>query len=144
MTSQRTTADRLHSVAIHLLRWARVDDVQTGLSAPRLSILSVLVYGGTRTVGELAAAEQVSTPTMTKLLQALEADGYVTRRRDAVDARVQQMSVTARGRRALEEGRRMRLERIETMLSGLSVREAEQIERAVSVLEKGLTRVREL
>src|SRR5688572_24647845 len=102
MTTVRTLEDRLHSVAIHLLRHVRSRDVASGLSAPRLSILSVLVYGGTRTPGELAAAEQVSAPTMTKLVQALEAEGYVTRRPDVDDGRVQRVSATSKGRRALE------------------------------------------
>ena len=137
----RTLADRLHSAAIHLLRWARVEDTQTGLSAPRLSILAVLVFGGTRTVGELAAVEQVSMPTMTKLLQALEADGYVRRRRDRTDARVQRISATAAGRRALEHGRRLRLARVEAVLAELTAREAECIARAVTVLEEALARV---
>ena len=52
-------ADRLHSAAIHLLRRLRVEDEALGISAPRLSALSVLVFAGPRRVGELAEAEQV-------------------------------------------------------------------------------------
>ena len=54
-------ADRLHSAAIHLLRRLRVEDEALGISAPRLSALSVLVFAGPRRVGELAEAEQVRT-----------------------------------------------------------------------------------
>ena len=56
-------ADRLHSAAIHLLRRLRREDATTGLSAPRLSALSVIVFGGPLTLGELANAEQVRPPT---------------------------------------------------------------------------------
>jgi hypothetical protein len=72
------TADRLHSAAIHLLRRLRREDAKSGLSAPRLSALSVLVFGGPLTLGELANAEQVRPPTMTRLVTALEADGRVS------------------------------------------------------------------
>ena len=50
------TADRLHSAAIHLLRRLRREDAATGLSAPRLSALSVVVFGGPLTLGELATS----------------------------------------------------------------------------------------
>src|SRR5437764_603116 len=61
-------ADRLHSAAIHLLRGLRRTDAQTGISAAQLSVLSVLM-AGPRSVGELATAEQVQVPTMSKLLR---------------------------------------------------------------------------
>jgi hypothetical protein len=63
-------ADRLHSAAIHLLRRLRREDATSGLSAPRLSALSVIVFGGPLTLGELANAEQVRPPTMTRLVSA--------------------------------------------------------------------------
>ena len=70
-------ADRLHSAAIHLLRRIRKVDEASGLSAARLSALSVLVFGGATTVGALARAEQVSAPTMSRLVSGLERDGFV-------------------------------------------------------------------
>jgi DNA-binding MarR family transcriptional regulator len=77
-------ADQLHSAAIHLLRQLRKEDDASGLSAPRLSALSVVVFGGPITLGALARAEQVKPPTMTRLVDALEKDGYV--KRDAEDS----------------------------------------------------------
>ena len=45
-------ADRLHSLAIHVLRRVAVADERSGVTAPRLSVLSVLVLGGgPRTLG---------------------------------------------------------------------------------------------
>ncbi|HEX6135582.1 MAG TPA: MarR family transcriptional regulator [Longimicrobiales bacterium] len=137
----RSTADRLHSLAIHLLRWARVADAATGMSAARLSVLSVLVFAGPRTVTELAAAEQVAVPTMTRLLQGLEADGHVRRRRTARDARVVQVTATAKGRRVLEAGRRARIDRIEAVLAPLDRRALREVEAAMGALESSLTRV---
>lgn len=134
----RSVAEQLHSTAIRLLRWARVEDTTSGLSAPRLSVLSVLVFGGMRTVTELASAEQVSAPTMTRLLQSLEDDGYVRRRRSTRDGRMVCVTATAKGRRALERGRSARLRRIESVLARLPARERTRIERAVQVLDGAL------
>src|SRR5918992_1439308 len=81
------TADRLHSAAIHLLRRLRRVDVASGLTAPRLSALSVVVFSGPLTLGALAAAEQVQPPTMTRIVGALEAAGLVQREPKPGDGR---------------------------------------------------------
>ena len=94
----RVLADRLHSAAIHLLRSVRRVDARTGLSGPRLSALSVVVFAGPVTLGELAAAEQVRPPTMTRLVQALETRGLVTRTVDAADRRIVRAELTTLGR----------------------------------------------
>jgi DNA-binding MarR family transcriptional regulator len=134
----RSLADRLHSLAIHLLRYARAADAASGLSAARLSALSVLVFGGSRTVTELAAAEQVTAPTMTRLLQGLEADGYVRRRRQDADGRIVRVTATAKGRRALEAGRRERIRRLEQVVAELSARDAAGLAKAIAPLETAL------
>src|ERR671928_1753148 len=92
-------ADRFHSAAIHALRHVRRADPASGLSAARLSAMSVLVFGGPRTLGELAAAEQVRPATMSRIAQSLVEDGYARRERDPADGRVVRLSTTAKGRR---------------------------------------------
>src|SRR5919199_6376490 len=96
-------ADRFHSAAIHALRHVRREDPATGLSAARLSALSVLVFGGPRTLGELAAAEQGRPPTMTTIVRALEEGGFVRRQAEAADARVVRVSATKKGERVLQQ-----------------------------------------
>ena len=102
-------ADRLHSAAIRLLRRVRVVDDETGLSAPKLSALSVLVYRGPSSLKDLARAEQVTAPTMSKLVADLEAEGLAAKRADRDDKRGVRIEVTARGRTLFEEGRKRRL-----------------------------------
>src|ERR1041385_1466167 len=99
------TADRLHSAAIHLLRSLRVEDRASGLSAPRLSALSVIVFGGPIAMSALAAAEQVRPPTISRLVAELERLGLVERDPDPADRRGVKVRATAKGRRLLEEGR---------------------------------------
>src|SRR6516225_7777131 len=80
-------ADRLHSAAIHLLRRVRKQDVATGEGPARLSALSVLVFGSPKTLGELAAAEQVKPPTMSRMVAGLARDKLVEIASDSSDAR---------------------------------------------------------
>jgi DNA-binding MarR family transcriptional regulator len=138
----RSLADRLHSVAIHVLRHARMADTTAGMSAARLSALSVLVFGGPRTVTELADAEQVAAPTMTRLLHGLERDGYVRRRRSDADGRVVRVNVTPKGRRALEAGRRKRVYRLEEVIAALSGPDGAAVDAALTALEAALASVR--
>jgi DNA-binding MarR family transcriptional regulator len=125
-------ADRLHSAAIHLLRRLRRVDTKTGLSGPRLSALSVVVFGGPVTLGELAAAEQVKPPTMTRLVRALEARGLVVREPDVHDGRIVRLRATGKGRMLMAEGR---ARRVRTLAEGLRTLEAEDVTMLVAAVE---------
>lgn len=129
-------ADRLHSAAIHLLRRLRAEDRASGLSGPRLSALSVVVYGGPISVGDLAAAEQVRPPTISRLVRDLERDGLVERTTDPRDERVQRVAATAAGRRVLEQGRRRRVRRLAAEVAGLPQRERRLLARGAEILER--------
>jgi DNA-binding MarR family transcriptional regulator len=131
-------ADRLHSAAIHLLRRLRVEDEVLGISAPRLSVLSVLVFAGPKRIGELARIEQVEPPTMTRLVDGLVRDGLAMREPDPDDARAVLVRTTSAGRRTLERGRARRLERLEVALRGLSPAELRALGGGVDVLERVL------
>jgi DNA-binding MarR family transcriptional regulator len=117
-------ADRFHSAAIHALRHVAREDPASGLSAARLSALSVLVFGGPKTLGELAAAEQVRPPTMTKIVQGLEQESLARRTPDAKDGRVVRVHATAKGKRVLQRARKRR---ISTLAEGLSHLEPDQV-----------------
>lgn len=132
----RRTADQLHSAAIHLLRRLRTEDDVTGLSAPRLSALSVIVFAGPIGLGELAAAEQVRPPTMSRLVKELEAEGLVTRATDAADRRRQWFRATAKGERMLRDGRDRRVSRLAAELAQLPRQERQLLSRAAPVLER--------
>jgi DNA-binding MarR family transcriptional regulator len=131
-------ADRFHSAAIHALRHVRRDDPATGLSAARLSALSVLVFGGPRTLGELAAAEHVRPATMTRIVQALERDGLVRRESDPDDGRVTRLHATGKGERVMLRGRERRVANLATLLAGLSDEEVAQVHAAADLVERAL------
>src|SRR6266550_8353594 len=113
-------ADHIHSAAIRVLRGLRRQDDKWGLSAPRLSALSVVVFGGPITLGDLARAEQVRPPTMTRLVQALESARLVTRTADSGDARIMWIKATPRGRKLLFKGRAARVSALSARLASLT------------------------
>jgi DNA-binding MarR family transcriptional regulator len=127
-------ADRLHSACIRLLRLLRRNDAESGVTAPHLSALSVLVFGGEKTLGELAAAEGVKPPSMTRVVQNLERDGLVVREPDEHDRRVGRVRATERGERILWEGRRRRVADLAGRLGTLAPEDRAALERAVVVL----------
>ncbi|UPT61975.1 MAG: MarR family transcriptional regulator [Hyphomonadaceae bacterium JAD_PAG50586_4] len=100
------TAMHVHSAALRLLRAVRTADAETGVSAPKLSALSVLTFGGAMSLSALAKAEQVRAPTMSKLVADLEAEGLVAKGADKTDKRGVRIEVTAKGRALMEEGAR--------------------------------------
>ena len=129
-------ADRLHSAAIHLLRRLRVEDEALGISAPRLSALSVLVFAGPKRIGDLARIEQVEPPTMTRLVDGLVRDGLAVREADPDDARAVRVRATPTGARTLKRGRARRVETLRTSLAGLSPTELAALGDGVEVLER--------
>jgi DNA-binding MarR family transcriptional regulator len=135
-----SAADRFHSAAIHALRYARREDAASGLSAARLSALSVLVFGGPKTLGELAAAEQVRPPTMTRIVHGLEQDGLVRRDSDQRDGRIVRVRATAKGQRVLERARRSRIAALEQRLSSLNARQIALVREAADLVEQALRR----
>jgi DNA-binding MarR family transcriptional regulator len=130
------TADKLHSSAIHLLRRLRADDRDSGLSGPRLSALSVVVYAGPLSIGDLAASEQVRPPTMTRLVKELELQGLVEKATDPNDKRVRCIKATARGKRLLEQGRTRRVKRLSERLATLPATKRRLLMHAAELIEQ--------
>lgn len=133
-------ADRLHSAAIHLLRQVRVQDAATGIAPARLSALSVLVFGGTMSLNELARAEQVRPPTMSRIVDALEAEGLIRRTVNVKDRRAVVIEATEKGTAILWQGRKRRVKFLALHLSRLSEAERKHIEKAVQAIQKAMAK----
>jgi DNA-binding MarR family transcriptional regulator len=140
MSSDRQAiASRLHSASIHLLRHVRAVDGESGLSPARLSALSVLVFGGPRTIGELARNEGVRSPTMTALVNQLEHDGFVRRTRGgAADQRHVVVEATASGTRLMQKAQRRRLDVLDALLADVGDAELRLLDRAATLIEAAL------
>ena len=132
-------ADALHSAAIHLLRRVQGEDRATGIGPAQLSALSVLVFGGRMSLGDLAAAEQVKPPTMVRIVQALGEEGLATAKLDKQDRRKLVIAATARGRRLMLQARERRVHALAAMIAGISAKQQKQLREAVGVLRELLS-----
>jgi DNA-binding MarR family transcriptional regulator len=133
-------ADRLHSTAIHLLRQVRVQDAATGIAPARLSALSVLVFGGAMSLNELARAEQVRPPTMSRIVDALESADLVRRTTSERDRRAVVIEATEKGTAILWQGRKRRVKFLARHLSQLTETERKQIQNALNAIQKSMAR----
>jgi DNA-binding MarR family transcriptional regulator len=135
-------ADGLNSAAIHLLRRVRQQDIKTGEGPARLSALSVLVFGGPKTLGELAAAEQVKPPTMSRIVAGLARSRLVKITMDSRDARRMHIRTTAKGNRLLQKGRQLRTADLAAHLDRLTSEELATLGQAAEILKRLLERWR--
>jgi DNA-binding MarR family transcriptional regulator len=129
-------ADRLHSAAIHLLRYARKQDVLSRQGPARLSALSVLVFGGPMTLGQLARVEQVKAPTMSRIVSGLKRSGLARIETDAKDARRIRVSVTPKGERLLQQARQRRIQIVAETLAPLAEEELAILRKAAALIEQ--------
>jgi len=127
-------ADGLHSTAIHLLRQVRVEDRASGVGPAQLSALSVLVFGGSKSLKQLAEIEQVKPPTMVRIVQGLVEQRLVTTRADKEDARKLQISATTHGRSVMQRARLRRVKALARMLTAKSAADRSEIANAVAIL----------
>src|SRR5579863_7824355 len=136
MEESKVPADALHSAAIHLLRKLRREDAASGLNAPRLSALSVVVFAGPVTLGDLAAAEQVRPPTMTRIVDALAQRGLVAKKRNADDGRSTLIHATAAGKKLLMQGRERRVRALAVQIAALRSDDLTSLGKATEILRK--------
>jgi DNA-binding MarR family transcriptional regulator len=130
-----TLADHLHSAAIHLLRRLHKQDEASGIGPARLSALSVLVFAGPMALGQLAAAERVRPPTMSRVVAGLKRSGLVETVKDAQDARRITIRATGKGTRILQQARKRRLDYLARHLRLLSRENLARLGAGVEVLE---------
>lgn len=130
-------ADRLHSAAIHLLRRLRIQDLASGVGPAKLSALSVLVFSGRPlTLAELASAEQIKNPTMSRLITAMERDHLVRIEPAKNDARSILISPTARGKALLLAGKKRRVDSLAKALASCSKHDLDALEASLGMLRE--------
>lgn len=147
MTSSKpdldAVASALNSGAIHLLRSLGAVDRQAGLTPARLSALSVLVFGGPRTLGALASAEGVAGPTMTRIVDGLIAEGLAERRPHPTDGRAVLIAATGGGDAVMRAAQRRRIEAIVGAMASLPAAAQRQLASAAGLLDQLAAAVRE-
>ena len=136
--SRARTIERFHHLAICMLRGLRAVDEAAGFSGPRASALSVLVFRGPLSLGELAAAEGVKPPTMSRLVKAMQAQGLVAAETTAHDQRQIHIAASAKGKQMMMKGRKRRLDALGRLLTYATPREIAALGEAVEFLERAL------
>ena len=141
--SLETVASALNSGAIHLLRSLAAVDRLAGLTPARLSALSVIVFGGPRLLGELAAAESVAGPTMTRIVDGLVAGGLAERRPDPRDGRAALIAATPAGEDLMRAAAGRRISAIASAIAELPVADRRRLTASAGLLDRLAKTVRE-
>jgi DNA-binding MarR family transcriptional regulator len=140
---ERETARQLNAGAIQVVRALRRGDRAAGLPSARLSALSELVFGGPCSIGQLAAAEGVAGPTMTRIVDGLEASGLARRRPKSGPGRPVEVSATAKGDRLMRRAAGRRLAAIEAAMGQLSAADQRRLAAAAPALDRLADRLRD-
>jgi DNA-binding MarR family transcriptional regulator len=133
--SRAAIAAELHSASIHLLRRLRRVDADAETTSARLSVLSIVVFAGPRTLSALASAEQVAPPTMSRMVKQMEEQGLVRRSPAEHDSRALRIEATPRGRRMVMRARDRRLAVLEAMMADLGARELDLLRSAARLID---------
>ena len=132
---------KLHSAALHLMRYVRTQDTAMDIGPAQASALSVIVFGGPRSLNELARSEQVRPPTMSRVVDALVKEGLVKREVDASDRRAVKITATEKGAQLMHEGRSRRERQLIKLLKTLNNKEVDELDRASDIITAALSSV---
>jgi DNA-binding MarR family transcriptional regulator len=99
-------------------------------------LLAQVEEQGPARISVLAAADHCSQPTMTTQVQRLEAEGWVRRETDPVDARAVLVTLTPTGRAALNQARERRAEVVAPYLATLAAEDRDVLANAVDILRR--------
>jgi DNA-binding MarR family transcriptional regulator len=113
--------EQLYVALVHAGRRVRALDHDLGLSPARFSLLATLRYQGPQNVSRLAQLEDVSQPTVTKLINALERDGLVERRPDPADGRACAVHLSPTGRALVRRARSRKIAYVDSVIVGVDV-----------------------
>ncbi len=128
-------APQVHEAFSRLARRLRALDLPYGLTNERLSTLATIAAHEPISISALAEAEIVSLPTMSRMVDALEAEGFVKRRDDKFDSRAVLVSTTAKGRRAYQRATQQSLSHLKGTLNTLAPEQLAAIRTLLSTLD---------
>ena len=134
--SDTALASALRLAVMRLARRMRAERADTSLTLTQLAALATLERHGPLTPGELAAAERVTPPSMTRIAASLEAGGLATRTDHPTDGRQVLLAVSPAGSDLLREDRRRRDAWLSQRLRELDPADRDVLRRAAEVLDR--------
>ncbi|MCW2527088.1 MAG: transcriptional regulator, MarR family [Pseudonocardiales bacterium] len=139
-TRQANAAAELSAVLrpslLRLTRTIRNQRVDTSVTLTLLTALFNLQINGPMTPGELAVAERVQPPSMTRILAGLEAKGLARRDKHPTDGRQVIVSVTPQGTALLAREREAREAWLARSLKQLTPTELQLLRAVQPLLDK--------
>jgi DNA-binding MarR family transcriptional regulator len=135
-SSDTALASALRLAVMRLARRMRAERADTSLTLTQLAALATLERRGPLTPGELAAAERVSPPSMTRIAASLEAAGLATRTDHPSDGRQVLLAASPAGVDLLREDRRRRDAWLSQRLRELEPADRDVLRRAADVLDR--------
>ena len=137
VTTTRTTAEAAAALRLTVGRLARRmrQESSTGRSLTQLGILATLDRRGPTPLGDLAAAERVAPPTITKAVATLASEGLVAKQPDESDRRIQRARLTAAGRREIARNRSRREAWLAARLASFDQADRDRLTELLALLE---------
>jgi DNA-binding MarR family transcriptional regulator len=132
----RSAASDVRMATFRLARRLRAQRAVDSMSDAQFAVLAALKVHGAHTLGDLADRERVSAPSMTRTVNGLEEDGYLTRTPSDEDRRKVIIELTDAGRAVVEETVRRRDAWLEEALAELTDAERDALYAAAEVMRK--------
>ena len=129
------TAARLRRSVTRLNRRLRQNSL-ADVSPAQASMLATIEKLIKPTLGDLAKAEQIQPPSVTRLVQSLVDASLCTRTVDEHDRRAQRVTLTAQGRKELQSIRRNKTVWLSSRLEELTTSEQKKAAELATLLEK--------
>ncbi len=134
--SSASLAASLRGTVMRMARRLRSQRVDGSLSLAALVTLGTIEAREPLTASELAAAEHLKPSSMTRLISALERNGYIERRRDPDDGRQSILRTTPSGREVIVAEREHRQEWLTHVLDGFTPEERDQLRAVLPLLHR--------
>jgi DNA-binding MarR family transcriptional regulator len=132
-----TIANQLRPVLMRLHRYLRSEAHELGVTSTQASLLGAIQRTPNVGLGELAAQEHISAPTLVAHINKLEAAGFVERTRaNPLDRRRVDLSITAAGSQIIQTLRERRTAWLATRLEALPPEALAAIAAAIEPLQQ--------
>lgn len=144
-TSTQATADPtapdalaidLRTAVMRTSRRLRVEATGDVITPGQYTVLALLNGSGPSTLRALAESEHVQAPSMTRIVNALADQGFVTRSSHPDDGRQVRVDITDAGRRVLAEARSQRTAWLARRVAGLSEEDRSILSRAARIMQE--------
>jgi DNA-binding MarR family transcriptional regulator len=135
-TSTDTLAIDLRTAVMRTSRRLRVEATGEVITPGQYTVLALLNGGGPSTLRALADSEHVQAPSMTRIVNALAEQGFVTRTQHPDDGRQVRIDITDAGRAVLAEAREQRTAWLAQRVAGLSAEDRDVLSRAARIMQE--------